>query len=99
MPGYLPGTMMIKREAFFRVGLFETNWKVGQDVSWIMRAKERCLHMFMLPDLVYMRRLHKYNKGITQRQFIKDRVGILKASLDLKRKLGSIDETGPDSKK
>jgi glycosyltransferase involved in cell wall biosynthesis len=88
VPGLLPGMMLIKRESFFRVGLFETEWEVGQDVSWIMRAKEQGLHTLMLPDLMYLRRLHKTNKGITQRHFIKDRVRILKASLDRRRNAG-----------
>lgn len=87
MPGYLPCTMMIKKEAFFRFGLFETKWKVGQDISWIMRAQELGLQMLMLPDLVYSRRLHNNNKGITQRKFMTDRVKILKASLDRRRKM------------
>jgi hypothetical protein len=87
MPGYLPYTMVIKRAAFFHVGLFETNWRVGQDVAWIMRAKEQNLQMLMLPDLVYMRRIHKNNKGITHRRFINDRVRILKASLERRRKI------------
>jgi len=86
MPGELPYTMLIKREAFFRVGLFEENWHVGQDVSWILRARERGIRTIMLPDLIYSRRLHKNNKGITHRQFINDRVRILKAHLDSKRK-------------
>ncbi len=87
VPGYLPYAMVIKRAAFFRVGMFETNWRVGQDVSWIMRAREQGLRMLMLPDLIYMRRLHKSNKGITHRQFINDRVRILKAALDRRRKM------------
>ncbi len=95
MPGHLPCAMMIKRAAFFHVGLFETNWKVGQDVSWIMRAQEQGLNMFMLPDLVYMRRLHKNNKGLTQRQFMTDRVRILKASLDRRRMMKLQDEDSP----
>ena len=91
MPGFLPCTMLIKRDSFFHVGLFETSWQVGQDVSWIMRAKEQGLRMIMLQDLVYMRRLHKNNKGITQRHFIKDRVRILKASIDRRRKMKFTD--------
>jgi glycosyltransferase involved in cell wall biosynthesis len=91
MPGYLPYTMVIQRDAFFRVGLFESNWRVGQDVSWIMRAQEQKLKMLMLPDLIYMRRLHKDNKGITHRPFIKDRVRILKAALDRRRKMDNSD--------
>lgn len=86
MPGELPSTMLIKRESFFRVGLFEENWQVGQDVSWILRARELGIRTMMLPDLIYMRRLHKNNKGITHRKFINDRVKILKAHLDSKRK-------------
>ena len=92
MPGFLPCTMLIKRDSFFHVGLFETSWQVGQDVSWIMRAKEQGLPMIMLPDLVYKRRLHKNNKGITQRHFIKDRVRILKASIDRRRKMKFVDD-------
>ena len=91
MPGHLPSAMLIKRDAFFRVGLFETHWQVGQDVSWVLRAMEQRLDMIMLPDLVYMRRLHKNNKGITKRQFITQRVQILKASLDRRRKMGLLD--------
>jgi glycosyltransferase involved in cell wall biosynthesis len=86
MPGELPSTMLIKREAFFRVGLFEEQWHVGQDVSWILRTRELGIKTIMLPDLIYMRRLHKNNKGITHRQFINDRVRIIKAHLDSNRK-------------
>ena len=92
MLGFLPCTMLIKRDSFFHVGLFETSWQVGQDVSWMIRAKEQGLRTIMLPDLVYMRRLHKNNKGITQRHFIKDRVRILKASIDRRRKMKIADD-------
>ena len=86
MPGCLPYAMLIKREPFFRVGLFEENWHVGQDVSWILRARELGIKTIILPDLIYMRRLHKNNKGITNRPFINERVRIIKAHLDSKRK-------------
>lgn len=85
MPAHLSSAMLIKRDAFFRVGLFETNWQVGQDMNWYLRATELGLRMIMLPDCVYMRRLHETNKGITHRQFIKQRIQILKASLDRRR--------------
>jgi len=29
-PGYSPSAMLIKRDAFFRVGLFETEWRIGE---------------------------------------------------------------------
>lgn len=77
--------MLIKREAFFRVGFFEPQWAVGAEMSWYLRAMEKGLSMVILPDLVLLRRLHKQNKGITKRSFINQRVQILKAALDRQR--------------
>jgi glycosyltransferase involved in cell wall biosynthesis len=85
IPGCVVGTMLIKREAFFRIGLFETNWQVGEVMSWYLRATDLGLHIVTLPDCVYLRRLHETNKGITHRQFIAQRARILKASLDRRR--------------
>jgi glycosyltransferase involved in cell wall biosynthesis len=86
MPGHIPSTMLIKRETFFRVGLFETHWKMGEFASWYLRSLEQGLQNMMLPDLVTRRRLHETNHGIQQRELIKDYVHIIKASLDRRRK-------------
>src|SRR5687768_15327266 len=34
VPGMVPGTMLIKRAAFFRVGNFQGDWKVGEFIDW-----------------------------------------------------------------
>lgn len=97
LPAYLPCAMLISREAFFKVGFFETQWQVGQDVSWYMRAQEQNLQMVMLPDLVYKRRIHKTNKGLNKQDFIQDRVRQIKASLDRRRLMtGGTAKTGMD---
>lgn len=85
MPAELPSTMLCRRAVFDTVGLFETRWKVGQDVSWIMRARECGLKTVMLPDLVYMRRLHASNNGNTKSEDFGDRLQIIKAMLDRRR--------------
>jgi len=85
VPGHVIPAMLIAREAFFRVGFFETQWVVGAEMSWYLRAMEAGLTMITLPDLVLLRRLHKQNKGITQRNLINQRVHILKAALDRQR--------------
>jgi len=87
IPGHVLPAMLIKREVFFRVGLFETNWEVGAEMSWYLRAMEIGLHIMILPDLVLLRRLHESNKGITKRRFITERAQILKASLDRRRRM------------
>lgn len=89
MPGHLPSTMLIKRDALFRVGLFETHWQVGQDMSWYLRSMEAKLKTMVLPEMVHMRRLHGKNKGIVKRHLIEQRLHILKSSLDCRRKMSS----------
>lgn len=85
MPGHIPSTMLIKRDSFFRVGLFETNWKMGEFASWYLRSLEQGLQNLLLPDVVAWRRIHKTNNGIKQHASINDYVHIIKASLDRRR--------------
>lgn len=85
MAGYHVGTLLIRREAFWRVGYFETQWQVGEFVSWQMRATELGLPMHMLPEVVMERRLHSTNMGRTQQSTATDYLRIVKASLDRRR--------------
>jgi glycosyltransferase involved in cell wall biosynthesis len=85
MPGYAPSAMLIKRSAFFRVGLFETKWKIGEWADWYVRALELKLKRIMLQDLITLRRLHKGNKGLRQSAKITEYVQMLRASLDPRR--------------
>ncbi|NHZ86169.1 MAG: glycosyltransferase [Planctomycetia bacterium] len=85
IPGHVIPAMLIKKDFFFKVGLFETKWKVGAEMSWFLRAKEYPIKIKTLPDLVLRRRIHTSNKGIKNREFISQRAKILKASLDRKR--------------
>ena len=83
--GYLPGAMLIRREAFLQVGPFKTEWKVGEFIDWYARATEIGLRMKCLADLVLWRRLHQTNQGITQRASVSDYAKVIKASLDRRR--------------
>jgi glycosyltransferase involved in cell wall biosynthesis len=82
MPGYSPSAMLVKRETFFRVGLFGTSWQIGEWADWYARAIDLNLRVKMLPDVVARRRLHDRNKGVVQRSLITEYARILKASLD-----------------
>jgi glycosyltransferase involved in cell wall biosynthesis len=85
MAGYHPGAMLITREAFLRVGHFETSWGVGEFVDWYARAVEKGLRCAMLPGVVLRRRLHATNQGMTKRAEQADYARILKAALDRRR--------------
>jgi glycosyltransferase involved in cell wall biosynthesis len=95
VPGLIPSTLLVRREAFVRMGVFETNWKMGEFAAWYTRAIEHKLNQIMLPNLVARRRVHDANNGRRQRESATDYVRILKASLD-RRRMASTADAEPD---
>lgn len=85
VPWPTPNLMLVKRDAFFRVGLFSTDLKVGIGVDWHARANELGLKSAVPPIVVLERRLHAENNGIRERQFKPQYLHVLKASLDRRR--------------
>lgn len=87
---HIATAMLIKRDAFFRIGWFDTELKTGIDISWYITAIERGLRQITLPDVVYRRRLHETNSGLTERHHANQRLHLLKAKLDRQRANQSI---------
>jgi glycosyltransferase involved in cell wall biosynthesis len=86
-PWPTPNLMLVKREAFFRVGLFSTELKVGIGVDWYARASEKGLKSSVPPVVVLERRLHADNNGIREFQSRPQYLHVLKAALDRRREL------------
>jgi glycosyltransferase involved in cell wall biosynthesis len=85
VPGHLPGIMLIRRNSFERVGLFETEWVVGEFVAWYARAQLLGLREKMIPTVLLERRLHRTNQGILKREERGDYVRVIKKILDGRR--------------
>lgn len=81
----MKGTMLIRRESFYRVGPFNTKWTLGEFIDWYLRAHDLGLKSYTLPNILYKRRIHTTNMGITFRRKRKDYVHILKESLDRRK--------------
>lgn len=88
VPGIIPGTLFIRREAFDRVGKFSGGLKVGEFIDWYARAVELKVRSLVLPDLLLWRRIHDSNTGVRERQSRSDYARVLKAALDRKRAEG-----------
>jgi glycosyltransferase involved in cell wall biosynthesis len=84
-PWTAPNLMLIRREAFFRVGPFSETLKVGVTVDWYARALEAGLRSLMLPDVVLDRRLHLANNGLRERASRGQYLHVLRASLERRR--------------
>ena len=87
------GTLLIRREAFDRVGPFATCWNVGEFLDWYCRAQEHGIGEAVLPQVLLRRRLHCTNLGI-QHRGAQDFVNILRASLK-RRARGKAPEAIP----
>lgn len=85
LEGISASTLLLRRETFFRVGLFQTHWNIGEFLEWYLRAQEIGLKSFTVPQVVSYRRLHESNQGTRERKSRGDMLHILKASLDRRR--------------
>jgi glycosyltransferase involved in cell wall biosynthesis len=83
--GRLPSAMLVRREAFFCVGLFNTGLKVGIGLDWSARASEHKLNNVILPEIVLHRRLHSENNGLREVESRNHYLRVLKSALDRRR--------------
>ena len=86
MPGWHAGAMLVRREAFDRVGPFRPELRVGEFIDWYARAVELGLKQRLLPEIVMLRRLHRDNLGVRAlEQRSSSYLRVLKAALDRRR--------------
>jgi glycosyltransferase involved in cell wall biosynthesis len=83
--GICRGAMLIRRDAFLRVGLFAARWTLGEFVDWYARALDASLKSSVLPEVIMHRRLHTANSGIREHESRSDFPKIVKAALDRRR--------------
>jgi len=85
LPGYVGGTMMVRRSAFERYGPFELLHH-GEVTEWILRARDAGATIDILPDVLTRRRLHQSNLSRVLQDRSRDQfLHIVKAHLDRER--------------
>jgi glycosyltransferase involved in cell wall biosynthesis len=67
-PGWLPSALVIRRQAFARVGPFDVSYRLSSDVDWFLRAKDLGVRIELLPEVVVRRRIHHQNLSATHEQ-------------------------------
>jgi glycosyltransferase involved in cell wall biosynthesis len=84
--GYCTDTILIRVEAFRRIGYFRPEQRIGSFMEWFGRAQEQELKTALLPDVLAKRRIHDANLGIQERPSARIAYPrILKAALDRRR--------------
>ena len=89
MLGLFAGAMLVRREAFERVGFFDPSLRVGQFLDWYMKAREQGLKQTALDEVVVKRRIHRSNMSSqASRDDLADFARLIKFSLDRRRRTG-----------
>ncbi len=81
----LPGTLLVRRGAFARIGLFREDLKLGSDVDWTWRAADAGLVFHDIGEEVLLRRIHGDNASRDMPQFTSGLLLAAQASLKRKR--------------
>jgi glycosyltransferase involved in cell wall biosynthesis len=89
LPALSPCTLLIRTAAYRRVGALDPQWKVGEFLDWLLKAREIGIMTRMLDDLVLRRRIHADNMGRRERDSRSDYARVLLASLKRKREAGA----------
>jgi len=92
LPGYYASTLLIQREAFWRVGPFSNEYQVGEFVEWYGRAQDAGLRAWVAPETLVWRRQHANNTTRRQRDRRQDYARLLKATLDRRRATPAADD-------
>lgn len=84
--GTHPGTLLMKRDDFLKVGFFSTEYKTGEFIEWYQRAQEAGMSSAFLPEVLIYRRIHPLNHGILHKQQTDDYARIVKDMLLRRRR-------------
>jgi len=88
-PKFSPCTMLARRATFDRIGLFDTELRLGEDTDWYLRMMMRKVPYELLPDIVLQRRVHGANLTRENRPMgPEDAVVLLKRVMDKRRREG-----------
>jgi glycosyltransferase involved in cell wall biosynthesis len=90
-PGYLPGTMLARRDVFDKTGPLTTDLKVGEFIDWYARATEAGLRSRLEPEVWVRRRIHGTNLTAREPQAGGDYLRVVKAAMDRRRNAESED--------
>jgi glycosyltransferase involved in cell wall biosynthesis len=79
------GCALIRKEVFYKVGLFDPALRYGEDLDWFTRARERKVSIVVLDQVFLLYRRHQSNMTRGQNLISLNMFKVLKKSLDRRR--------------
>ena len=63
---FVPGTWLVRRDVFQRVGYFDASYRTGSDTDWMFRAREAGVPHCLVEEPLLIRRVHAGNHSHQQ---------------------------------
>ncbi|MES3035473.1 MAG: glycosyltransferase family A protein [Gemmatimonadota bacterium] len=85
MPGRLAGALLVRRELFDTVGLFSSQFEVGETLDWVARVETAQHRIGFVDDVVLRRRVHRNNSVQKSQRLTSDYLQVLRATIEARR--------------
>ena len=86
--GYLPGTFLVRRAVFERVGPFNEGLINTSDLDWFFRAKDMGIKSGVVPKVLLYKRFHSENSCYQVNITRKEIFGVIRDSIHRRNKKG-----------
>ncbi len=87
--GQTPGTLLARRRAFTKVGVFDPAFQIACDSDWFVRAADCGAVWAVIPKPVLYKRIHQYNLSAQVDLYRKEWLSVLRHSVLRKREKGT----------
>jgi glycosyltransferase involved in cell wall biosynthesis len=81
----VPGSILIKKEVFEKVGVYDESLQAAEFIDWFDRTKNKGILSESIDEIVLFRRLHLENNGVVNKNSQQDYLKVLRASLARKK--------------
>lgn len=86
LPGFLPGTLMARSNAFKKIGVFDEKLKAGtDDVDWFFRANNAGLKTYELQQELLFKRIHGKNLSASAFAHNRELLSVVKMNIQRKK--------------
>ena len=66
VPAFIMESVLVRRDAFARVGVFDPTFSVSEDTDWFARARDAGLRTAVLPETLVLKRVHERNSSLNE---------------------------------
>jgi glycosyltransferase involved in cell wall biosynthesis len=83
-------TLLLRREIFDQVGLFDPAFSPADDMDWLARVQDAHVPMGVVPEVLLFKRIHDANTSLNSYENMQRVLTALKRSADRKRSMAQV---------